>query len=1409
MKKKLRIPALAAFAIAVFLGIGLGAAAGTIYVPGGAPPGVATITDALAVASPGDKILVGSSYDSSNEKFPILVQKDNITIEADGTVEIVGEVSKAVFVVGAHRVYNPDLDRYEVVRVSGVTIKGFTITADDDDADGDFWDEPLADVGIVVKEADDVTIVDNYICATLEGIRLLDATGCTVTGNTVTKIGPYAVGTVEHYQGIGIFLEHADGNTLTSNTVTYCGLGLFAFESDSNTVSLCTFANNENGGIVLNDSNNSTLAALTVNNNDGWGVRFVFADTNVFRNSWVEGNEYGGVELLGSQGNTIEKNVVFSNGDPDSPNIQNDNLAQINVIPGDKALFTCSVFDDLETKHPFTASLEDHGFRAEKKLIESKLWLFGIWIADLDYELSELVQKTATAWGMADQAVQTSSLVAQIDKIIAEKRAIEKGEIYGTLSLPTKANDGSLPVEFTPGSKMDDPEYNFTLPEAADDFDERFGELTVADLNKYTNDGGTYDSVAVTDDVFGLDRDGTDEESHEIYDDEVSWSKLDILEIIKLAIRNEILFDTDKTGGAYVDLNGDDSIGDPPFAGEDGNDTIDSLKEKIWDYYLRGLILGTDKDDLLAKLDAILGYLAQINAIFVEIVDGLTTVNTNLDDAKAHAVAGEYTDAQEDLLLAKGNLEDVIVIKLGIYGIIVEIEHKLCLVNLELPPETRVNSTLVGKKEKSFREIKTSEIEGVQDDIVTRLNSDTNAHTILAAVYPNRCPNDFVRADIEVDHKGIRQSTGNFIASNVISSDVDNIGGLNIGIALASSLNVVVNNLITNEGVEPLDAEPRYAEVHRLDLGILLLSNENLISYNAIEFVDRGIKRGGDWDKDDYQTEYVFLKLAEVAYWPGPGEEIQGCGRPIPEEIASRPTDYISVLSVVRNAHSGSFPKTGTATVKRNRIALNFIEKCGVGIEIVDAESNRIDENLFYDCVNGGIVFAHGGHYYNIMLDKNDYFDGYSVVNYGTLPVDASKDYTPEDPPGYAPTDGEVDPPAGDGPFCYDNFGTIVKFTALEEWLSDRDITFDMEQYFSEGLPPNLDRYAYTVVLPEEKPRTCEDIFGEGPATPGDYCCDLEEGWNLISLPVDPADGTPAVVFDEVGDPLYLCGYNTGEGNFNWADDRPPSATAGTEGTLTEVGALGGYWLAIEDDGLVPEFCVDGTPLTGDQTINLPTAGWYLIGVPYDVAWGDVTNGGSIKLTRAGDDEWLPDAVTQGWIFGTVLRWNGADWDRITTTTGVVLVPCLGYWIRTRVDNLVMTFVETTWDPGNPPAFDAKGFESEDPGNPPMPGMMRPVSFAADKLEFTNYPNPVRDVHTTTFRVKGVMAPFVESIKVEIYDLSGRLVYQEEMPGATMDWHTDNEYGEYLANGVYLYKLYGLVDGTWHQSEVRKLAILR
>ena len=100
-----------------------------------------------------------------------------------------------------------------------------------------------------------------------------------------------------------------------------------------------------------------------------------------------------------------------------------------------------------------------------------------------------------------------------------------------------------------------------------------------------------------------------------------------------------------------------------------------------------------------------------------------------------------------------------------------------------------------------------------------------------------------------------------------------------------------------------------------------------------------------------------------------------------------------------------------------------------------------------------------------------------------------------------------------------------------------------------------------------------------------------------------------------------------------------------------------------------------------------------------------------------------------------------------------------------------------------------------------------PKAAPRDQISVTNAPNPITDVHTTVFTVRGVG---VEAMKIQIFDLSGALMYEEEVAGNELVWHTDSSnYGEHLANGVYLYRALVKVGGSWITTSTQKLVILR
>jgi len=104
------------------------------------------------------------------------------------------------------------------------------------------------------------------------------------------------------------------------------------------------------------------------------------------------------------------------------------------------------------------------------------------------------------------------------------------------------------------------------------------------------------------------------------------------------------------------------------------------------------------------------------------------------------------------------------------------------------------------------------------------------------------------------------------------------------------------------------------------------------------------------------------------------------------------------------------------------------------------------------------------------------------------------------------------------------------------------------------------------------------------------------------------------------------------------------------------------------------------------------------------------------------------------------------------------------------------------------------------------PAELDQIGEPSCSLTVKSVPNPIRDVHSTTFIVEGVNA---ELIRVEVYDLTGKLVWQGEGSGNELTWHTEDLTGLPLANGVYLYKVLVKVGETWIASDVQKLVILR
>jgi len=52
-------------------------------------------------------------------------------------------------------------------------------------------------------------------------------------------------------------------------------------------------------------------------------------------------------------------------------------------------------------------------------------------------------------------------------------------------------------------------------------------------------------------------------------------------------------------------------------------------------------------------------------------------------------------------------------------------------------------------------------------------------------------------------------------------------------------------------------------------------------------------------------------------------------------------------------------------------------------------------------------------------------------------------------------------------------------------------------------------------------------------------------------------------------------------------------------------------------------------------------------------------------------------------------------------------------------------------------------------------------------------------------------------------------VFTQNINAKELEWHTDNDTGELLANGVYLYQVWVKIADTWYPTGVHKLAVVR
>jgi len=476
------------------------------------------------------------------------------------------------------------------------------------------------------------------------------------------------------------------------------------------------------------------------------------------------------------------------------------------------------------------------------------------------------------------------------------------------------------------------------------------------------------------------------------------------------------------------------------------------------------------------------------------------------------------------------------------------------------------------------------------------------------------------------------------------------------------------------------------------------------------------------------------------------GNTIQGCGTGIYFET------------------SGNFLVGGDTEAKRN-----IIQNNGIGVQI-DSGSHTFKFNQFLTNTTGVLVNTGGaGVFHGSGGNKFDGNTTFAINNTSGTDVDAKYCYWGDGTGPEAPsnTNGKGD--------------KVTKHVLYSPWLMS---------WPNGPLASAYDTATHTFTL--------------------GYHDGYNDGWQLLSIPLNAADPSPEAVFDELGTLVI----------YQWDECQSPSKYLGrfTNPTLDEVRPTGGYWVYFLGDKAIT---VEGATIQDQITVTLEYAGWQMIGVPtvaIPITHNETDNPGAPDIMFSGDDgqTWL----TYAQAYGTLIE-NGSIIWRYDNTTGQyvgvgeygVLDPWTGYWLKTAVDHVQMKVSVEYWlthapvPPSGTASYLPMSANADTPPAPPT--MPKNLAIAMDKsgLIVYNEPNPIRDVHTTTFKVKSALP--IEAIRVEIFNQAGQLVFKDEQLGDELDWHTDNDYGEYLANGVYLYRVSAKVSGQWVVTQVRKLAIYR
>jgi len=316
-------------------------------------------------------------------------------------------------------------------------------------------------------------------------------------------------------------------------------------------------------------------------------------------------------------------------------------------------------------------------------------------------------------------------------------------------------------------------------------------------------------------------------------------------------------------------------------------------------------------------------------------------------------------------------------------------------------------------------------------------------------------------------------------------------------------------------------------------------------------------------------------------------------------------------------------------------------------------------------------------------------------------------------------------------------------------------------------------------------------------------------GWYMVSLPGELCDpctwtdgrtcGDLVCAFEDNLDPCFAYRYDAELGGYYRV---PPANQICYRPGMSA-------WIHLTE----ADTKIDAGVMAIGGSAELPLGnGWNQIGNPYTFA----ISLNAFSIRRGLEEKTLFDAQAAGWISATLYTYDtpAGNYAEILLDTGC-LPPWTGCWLRTFVEGCMLVISPAGCATGGPMsrplrAEEIRARRLELPPPPPELGAMTPCADEVmETLSVINTPNPIRSEHTTVFKVQGAGVEQVDEIRVDIYDQRGQRVFTQRVAAKELVWHTVNDAGELLANGVYLYQVWVRIGEGWYPMGIQRLAVVR